>query len=126
MIRRPPRSTRTDTLFPYTTLFRSKSGLVFGSGDVLALALIGFARVRMKHLINLDAECLCQLLVFVSRYGTFLALNAADVGSTNFSGDGSIELPHTECGPQHTDIFVNDGASDSHGGKPQPQHNQSS
>src|SRR3546814_4651352 len=26
MIRRPPRSTRTDTLFPYTTLFRSQSG----------------------------------------------------------------------------------------------------
>src|SRR3546814_15154165 len=27
MIRRPPRSTRTDTLFPYTTLFRSWPGL---------------------------------------------------------------------------------------------------
>src|SRR3546814_16582659 len=26
MIRRPPRSTRTDTLFPYTTLFRSPLG----------------------------------------------------------------------------------------------------
>src|SRR3546814_14790601 len=26
MIRRPPRSTRTDTLFPYTTLFRSNIG----------------------------------------------------------------------------------------------------
>src|SRR3546814_8532325 len=26
MIRRPPRSTRTDTLFPYTTLFRSLGG----------------------------------------------------------------------------------------------------
>src|SRR3546814_20708271 len=26
MIRRPPRSTRTDTLFPYTTLFRSVAG----------------------------------------------------------------------------------------------------
>src|SRR3546814_1157304 len=26
MIRRPPRSTRTDTLFPYTTLFRSSAG----------------------------------------------------------------------------------------------------
>src|SRR3546814_8155497 len=26
MVRRPPRSTRTDTLFPYTTLFRSLSG----------------------------------------------------------------------------------------------------
>src|SRR3546814_11112596 len=30
MIRRPPRSTRTDTLFPYTTLFRS-----FGEGRVV-------------------------------------------------------------------------------------------
>src|SRR3546814_18726561 len=32
MIRRPPRSTRTDTLFPYTTLFRSDDGL--GSNDM--------------------------------------------------------------------------------------------
>src|SRR3546814_12437435 len=29
MIRRPPRSTRTDTLFPYTTLFRSYSPAAF-------------------------------------------------------------------------------------------------
>src|SRR3546814_649220 len=28
MIRRPPRSTRTDTLFPYTTLFRSLAGVI--------------------------------------------------------------------------------------------------
>src|SRR3546814_19014843 len=28
MIRRPPRATRTDTLFPYTTLFRSRRELV--------------------------------------------------------------------------------------------------
>src|SRR3546814_4810345 len=32
MIRRPPRSTRTDTLFPYTTLFRSWSGSLAGVG----------------------------------------------------------------------------------------------
>src|SRR3546814_6285769 len=34
MIRRPPRSTRTDTLFPYTTLFRSQrpAGQVAGRG----------------------------------------------------------------------------------------------
>src|SRR3546814_5608285 len=30
MIRRPPRSTRTDTLFPYTTLFRSRRLYVVG------------------------------------------------------------------------------------------------
>src|SRR3546814_15681505 len=29
MIRRPPRSTRTDTLFPYTTLFRSQDATKF-------------------------------------------------------------------------------------------------
>src|SRR3546814_12001418 len=40
MIRRPPRSTRTDTLFPYTTLFRSagvaaaRAGAVAGGGGV--------------------------------------------------------------------------------------------
>src|SRR3546814_5952021 len=32
MIRRPPRSTRTDTLFPYTTLFRSRPGADKGEG----------------------------------------------------------------------------------------------
>src|SRR3546814_12031651 len=32
MIRRPPRSTRTDTLFPYTTLFRSDPDVVVNLG----------------------------------------------------------------------------------------------
>src|SRR3546814_20339782 len=36
MLRRPPRSTRTDTLFPYTTLFRSAGGahLLEGLGGI--------------------------------------------------------------------------------------------
>src|SRR3546814_4431452 len=33
MIRRPPRSTRTDTLFPYTTLFRSHPINAYGSEE---------------------------------------------------------------------------------------------
>src|SRR3546814_9059783 len=39
MIRRPPRSTRTDTLFPYTTLFRSLDHLDLGlvADDLVAL-----------------------------------------------------------------------------------------
>src|SRR3546814_2216637 len=36
MIRRPPRSTRTDTLFPYTTLFRSPADLKAVDTNVLA------------------------------------------------------------------------------------------
>src|SRR3546814_6687262 len=35
MIRRPPRSTRTDTLFPYTTLFRSVPLLVAAGGGAI-------------------------------------------------------------------------------------------
>src|SRR3546814_2043457 len=34
MIRRPPRSTRTDTLFPYTTLFRSQGFLLIALASV--------------------------------------------------------------------------------------------
>src|SRR3546814_14230073 len=45
MTRRPPRSTRTDTLFPYTTLFRSQEirmhEFIDSSDDVLALAVSG-------------------------------------------------------------------------------------
>src|SRR3546814_4344494 len=37
MIRRPPRSTRTDTLFPYTTLFRSSS-LASSAGGFATIA----------------------------------------------------------------------------------------
>src|SRR3546814_3452661 len=43
MIRRPPRSTRTDTLFPYTTLFRSlrPDEGVEGDVDFLSVKLFG-------------------------------------------------------------------------------------
>src|SRR3546814_13142410 len=39
MIRRPPRSTRTDTLFPYTTLFRS-IGITHGLAPVERIRLL--------------------------------------------------------------------------------------
>src|SRR3546814_15488658 len=42
MIRRPPRSTRTDTLFPYTTLFRSGQ-------DLANLLQVCRARGRQLH-----------------------------------------------------------------------------
>src|SRR3546814_8989173 len=44
MIRRPPRSTRTDTLFPYTTLFRS-----LGSNLEMYIDLVGRRRSRGQH-----------------------------------------------------------------------------
>src|SRR3546814_7905195 len=44
MIRRPPRSTRTDTLFPYTTLFRS--------ADRLVHQLVGGQQVEVEILLD--------------------------------------------------------------------------
>src|SRR3546814_20474580 len=56
MIRRPPRSTRTDTLFPYTTLFRSPAaGRAVGEHAALALslALSGHSRVLVhRHFLG--------------------------------------------------------------------------
>src|SRR3546814_7633154 len=65
MIRRPPRSTRTDTLFPYTTLFRSEDAAIrrrrpqpLGQGPQLP-----FWRWRAR----LDAERLSSLLPDAAR-----------------------------------------------------------
>src|SRR3546814_15653966 len=51
MIRRPPRSTRTDTLFPYTTLFRSER-----RGRGLALTEAGRRTARGFRLARAELE----------------------------------------------------------------------
>src|SRR3546814_1963840 len=67
MIRRPPRSTRTDTLFPYTTLFRSfldlQAGdvLAAGNDDVLRAVLdldiaVGMAHAEIAGMVPAAAE----------------------------------------------------------------------
>src|SRR3546814_14502194 len=50
MLRRPPRSTRTDTLFPYTTLFRSAE--LFGDKGAIA---------ERAHLVAVDLIVLVTL-----------------------------------------------------------------
>src|SRR3546814_21080214 len=59
MIRRPPRSTRTDTLFPYTTLFRSVRPA--GERDLRAdagrlVGLVARAAEAGTHVLRLAAE----------------------------------------------------------------------
>src|SRR3546814_5269259 len=82
MIRRPPRSTRTDTLFPYTTLFRSgrgaragpcrsrpgprlcprgRAGLAFGRGGV---AGAGVGRRSEEHTSELQSLMRISYAVF--------------------------------------------------------------
>src|SRR3546814_18240478 len=62
MIRRPPRSTRTDTLFPYTTLFRSTRSIgQTGIAAPLAAALIG-GLLRHPEAIRRNDEALARLV----------------------------------------------------------------
>src|SRR3546814_14576685 len=60
MIRRPPRSTRTDTLFPYTTLFRSRpadrSGRAWRAGGRLRRDGSGLSRIADGDLQHPRAE----------------------------------------------------------------------
>src|SRR3546814_1395419 len=62
MIRRPPRSTRTDTLFPYTTLFRSFS--CFSCSVLHSYSMRGFrlsidlARDRARYKATVSASAL--------------------------------------------------------------------
>src|SRR3546814_5257364 len=55
MIRRPPRSTRTDTLFPYTPLFRSDRGNAFHDGAAaLCRCAVGPDRPQAPMVVLLD------------------------------------------------------------------------
>src|SRR3546814_12552271 len=60
MIRRPPRSTRTDTLFPYTTLFRSAIFAKGGIRSVVSGLTVGERQWGMAVLVILAAAGLAM------------------------------------------------------------------
>src|SRR3546814_7647115 len=71
MIRRPPRSTRTDTLFPYTTLFRAATGeIVQHAGEILEL--VSSTREKTDH-INLDMSSSGKVVTqFTANFNQFV------------------------------------------------------
>src|SRR3546814_11760252 len=56
MVRRPPRSTRTDTLFPYTTLFRSRDGFFCDRIKGHAINLWRQSLFFPQHLLHMPAN----------------------------------------------------------------------
>src|SRR3546814_12326043 len=72
MIRRPPRSTRTDTLFPYTTLVRSLYVVFVPVISVLALR-------RYPHWIIWPAACMSLFGILLMSGGELTNLTAGDV-----------------------------------------------
>src|SRR3546814_8333498 len=52
MIRRPPRSTRTDTLFPYTTLFRSACHPLLRQDGAIFVSIDKTERTILEHALD--------------------------------------------------------------------------
>src|SRR3546814_1430599 len=76
MIRRPPRSTRTDTLFPYTTLFRSpdrlferEQPLLVLEDEVVGVTIVGIGRTRADLRILQPLGLLVDREIAVVRLG---------------------------------------------------------
>src|SRR3546814_9023009 len=65
MIRRPPRSTRTDTLFPYTTLFRSTfAASLIATDDIIHLFYSTDDRRSEEHTSELQSLMRISYAVF--------------------------------------------------------------
>src|SRR3546814_2618186 len=73
MIRRPPRSTRTDTLFPYTTLFRSHAGVAqLVRVPACHAGGRGFEPRHSRHSLSLGTEWRPQLgMIHYWKLGTW-------------------------------------------------------
>src|SRR3546814_17474683 len=80
MIRRPPRSTRTDTLFPYTTLFRSTAA--------------GGPRPRPR--LRAKASVARRTLVQSGREASRAGANLADEPAATASGKHRIRDPRSD------------------------------
>src|SRR3546814_20728944 len=96
MIRRPPRSTRTDTLFPYTTLFRSKSDsmkkLVLVAMAVLPMAVLAqedFTVTAKVDALNAPAKAYLSY-----RTSEGAVLDSATVVDGTFKFHGKIGRAH--------------------------------
>src|SRR3546814_6491268 len=90
MIRRPPRSTRTDTLFPYTTLFRSHP-----DGDDKKISTYTQAAQKVDD-VQITGDGLLGLGRFsVNSWGVRWASGTTEQGS---SGSGLLDQNHRIIG----------------------------
>src|SRR3546814_1884236 len=85
MIRPPPRSKRTDTLFPYTTLFRSTLPIAFGLAWILA-------RYRFPGRVVLDALVHLPLVLPPVVTGWLLLIAFGPLGPVGRSEEHTSEL----------------------------------
>src|SRR3546814_3279396 len=110
MIRRPPRSTRTDTLFPYTTLFRSPVRRVRWRAWLLAAAAVllialGLAWTMRKDIADNRSEehtSELQSLMRIS-YAVFCLKKKKEIFNHCYP---AYDLPITNIPASHTNSDI--------------------
>src|SRR3546814_870969 len=93
MIRRPPRSTRTDTLFPYTTLFRSLVRAVHHSQrGIVGDGALGEERAVAEAVEVVDAK------VVAAHAKSVQGVGVADIAMCAANGDVEKAIALAEAG----------------------------
>src|SRR3546814_16215338 len=82
MIRRPPRSTRTDTLFPYTTLFRSPILANYFLSEAMYVWLSQKGKVRGQAITPLYPKAVLVALGDGTLYEMLALIDAIRAGRT--------------------------------------------
>src|SRR3546814_4617777 len=122
MIRRPPRSTRTDTLFPYTTLFRS----VFSQQRSEEAAMRPFDYMMHPARYIFGSGTLGRLGEILEENGWTRALILSTAGQAETALALQAQVPHRTAGTfahaaMHTPVEVSDRPvrSEEHTSEPQ-------
>src|SRR3546814_5253754 len=96
-IRRPPRSTRIDTLFPYTTLFRSRSNPAGGAprncGDLDRCRLRAVRKSVARRRRSEEHTSELQSLMRIS-YAVFCLTQKKSTITARLAHDAKASLPH--------------------------------
>src|SRR3546814_5510059 len=99
MIRRPPRSTRTDTLFPYTTLLRSKTvgginiDVLNVAGRARDMVVVGRGKRSEEHTSELQS-------LMRSSYAVFCMKKKKRTNTNNYNESNTINKRHRKSSRQ--------------------------
>src|SRR3546814_12620052 len=109
MIRRPPRSTRTDTLFPYTTLFRS----IVGPHDLLRPPqnAVAVEAVAGGDVGNMAVDGVAAARRGMRRQDESLRVLPEDLDHVELGRPAAIDRQQPECWPQSDRKSVVEGKS---------------
>src|SRR3546814_3440053 len=102
MIRRPPRSTRTDTLFPYTTLFRSprpRRSIVCAPGPPLVTKFDEMAAVIWVEPAAIGELCSVEAMSNLPSFAAIAGL-MTEIGSGLLNGV-TVRMRDPEIGRAH-------------------------